>query len=73
MKSIKVAPKTARFDVPLVLTSSADIARPGGGGNGMTNFGDIRFLKRLIYAIGSGLPVLSQLWSDLWSDGFSNM
>jgi hypothetical protein len=32
----------------------------GGGANGVTNFGDIRLLKRLIYAIGSGLP-LAQL------------
>ena len=33
-----------------------DIVQTGGGANGVTNFGDIRLLKRLIYAIGSGLP-----------------
>ena len=40
-----------------------NIVQTGGGANGVTNFGDIRLLKRLIYAIGSGLPV-AQLWSD---------
>jgi hypothetical protein len=35
----------------------------GGGANGVTNFGDIRRLKGLIYAIGCGLP-LAQVWSD---------
>jgi hypothetical protein len=27
----------------------------GGGGNGVTNFGDVRLLERLIYEIGSRL------------------
>ena len=35
----------------------------GGGANGVTNFGDIRLLKGLIYAIGCG-PPLAQVWSD---------
>ena len=35
----------------------------GGGANGVTNFGDIRLLKGLIYAIGCGLA-LAQVWSD---------
>jgi hypothetical protein len=33
-----------------------DIVQTGGGANGVTDFGDIRLLKRLIYAIGRGLP-----------------
>jgi len=46
-----------------------DIVKTGGSANGMTNFGDIRLLKRSIYAIGSFLPA-AQLWFDRWSDGF---
>jgi hypothetical protein len=46
-----------------------NIVQMGGGGNGVTNFGDVRLLKRLIYAIGSFLPA-AQLWFDRWSDGF---
>jgi hypothetical protein len=29
----------------------------GGGAYGVTNFGNIRLRERLIYAIGSGLPL----------------
>ena len=31
-----------------------DIVQTRGGADGVTDFGDIRLLKRLIYAIGSG-------------------
>jgi hypothetical protein len=39
----------------------------GGGANGVTNFGDIRRLKGLIYAIRCGLP-LAQVWSTDFLD-----
>jgi hypothetical protein len=42
-----------------------DIVQTGRGRNGVTNFGDIRLLKGLIYAIGCGLPL-----AEVWSDGF---
>jgi hypothetical protein len=46
-----------------------NIVQMGGGGNGVTNFGDVRLLKRLIYAIGSGLPLV-RLWACRGPDGF---
>ena len=33
-----------------------NIVKTGGSANGVTDFGDIRLLKRSIYAIGRGLP-----------------
>jgi len=36
-----------------------------GSANGMTNFCDIRLLKRLIYELGSGLIVGGSRLSDL--------
>jgi hypothetical protein len=50
----------ARPRKPRFLRKVRNIEQMGGGGNGVTNFGDVRLLKRLIYAIGSGLP-LAQL------------
>ena len=46
----------ARPRKPRFLRKVRDIVQTGGGGNGVTNFGDIRLLKRSIYTIGSGLP-----------------
>src|SRR4029078_11093421 len=39
-----------------------DIVQAGGGTNGVTNFGDIRLLERLIYEIGSRLSGI-RLWA----------
>jgi len=39
-----------------------DIVQAGGGTNGVTNFGDIRLLERLIYEIGSRLSG-ARLWA----------
>jgi hypothetical protein len=47
---------------PRYLRKVRDIVQTGRGCNGVTNFGDIRLLKGLIYAIGCGLP-LAQVWS----------
>ena len=52
-RSINARPRKPRF-----LRKVRDVVQTGGGGNGVTNFGDIRLLKRSIYAIGSGLPGL---------------
>jgi hypothetical protein len=40
---------------PRLLRKVRDIVQSGGGGNGATNFNDIRLLQRLIYEIGSRL------------------
>jgi hypothetical protein len=44
----------ARPRKPRFLCKVRDIIQAGGGADGVTNFGDIRLLKRLIYPIGSG-------------------
>jgi hypothetical protein len=49
-RSINARPRKPRF-----LRKVRDVVQTGGGGNGVTNFGDIRLLKRSIYAISSGL------------------
>jgi hypothetical protein len=54
--TIKARPRKPRF-----LRKVRDIVQTGGGGNGVTNFGDVRLLKRLVYAIGSGLPLVRLL------------
>ena len=59
----------ARPRKPRFLRKVRDIVQTGGGGNGVTNFGDIRLLKRSIYAIGSGLPA-ARLWAGRGPDGF---
>ena len=59
----------ARPRKPRFLRKVRDIVQAGGGANGVTNFGDIRLLKRLIYAIGSGLPA-ARLWAGRGPDGF---
>jgi len=43
----------ARPRKPRFLRKVRDIVQTGGGANGMTNFGYIRLLERLIYEIGS--------------------
>ena len=53
----------ARPRNPRYLRKVRDIVQMGRGRNGVTNFGAIRLLKGLIYAIGCGLP-LAQVWSD---------
>jgi hypothetical protein len=53
----------ARPRKPRYLRKVRDIVQTGGGRNGVINFGDIRLLKGLIYAIGCG-PPLAQVWSD---------
>ena len=50
-RTMKARPRKPRF-----LRKVRDIVKTGSSANGMTNFGDIRFLERLIYEIGSGLP-----------------
>ena len=45
----------ARPRKPRFLRKVRDIVQTGGGANGMTNFGYIRLLERLIYEIGSRL------------------
>ena len=40
---------------PRLLRKVRDIVQSGGGGNGATNFNDIRLLQRLIYEIGNRL------------------
>ena len=47
----------ARPRKPGFLRKVRNIVQTGGGANGMTNFCDIRLLKRLIYELGSGLIV----------------
>ena len=49
-RTMKARPRKPRF-----LRKVRDIVQAGGGGNGVTNFGDIRLCERSIYAIGSGL------------------
>jgi hypothetical protein len=39
---------------PRFLSEIRNIVKPGGHANGVTDFGDIRLLKRSIYAIGNG-------------------
>jgi hypothetical protein len=53
----------ARPRKPRYLRKVRDIVQTGGGRNGVINFGDMRLLKGLIYAIGCG-PPLAQVWSD---------
>ena len=48
-RSMNTRPRNPRF-----LCKVRDIEKTGGSANGVTDFGDIRLLKRLIYAIGSG-------------------
>ena len=48
-RTMKARPRKPRF-----LRKVRDIVKTGGSANGVTDFGDIRLLKRLIYAIGSG-------------------
>jgi hypothetical protein len=59
----------ARPRKPGFLRKVRDIVKTGGSANGMTNFGDIRLLKRSIYPIGRGLPG-ARLWAALGPDGF---
>ena len=55
--TIKARPRKPRF-----LRKVRDIVKASGGANGITNFGDVRFLERLIYEIGSRLSGV-QLWA----------
>ena len=50
-RTMKARPRKPRFPCKV-----KDMVQAGGGANGVTDFGDIRLLKRSIYAIGSGLP-----------------
>ena len=53
-RTINARPRKPRF-----LRKVRDVVQTGGGGNGVTNFGDIRLLNRSVYAIsgsGSNLP-----------------
>src|SRR5258705_12782907 len=61
---MKARPRKAGF-----LRKVRDIVQTGGGANGVTNFGDIRLLKRLIYEIGSRL-LGARLWAARGPDGF---
>jgi hypothetical protein len=59
----------ARPRKPGFLRKVRDIVKTGGGGNGATNFGDIRLCERSIYAIGSSLPFV-RIWAGRGPDGF---
>ena|SRR5215216_1184453 len=59
----------ARPRKPRFLRKVRDIVKTGGSANGMTNFGDIRFLERLIYEIGSRLSG-ARLWAGRGPDRF---
>ena len=52
----------ARPRKPRLLREVRNIVQTGGGANGMTNSGDIRFLERFIYEIGSRLSG-ARLWA----------
>src|SRR6185436_4720870 len=56
-RTINARPRKPRF-----LRKVRDIVQSSGGGNGVTNFGDIRLLERLIYEIGSRLSG-ARLWA----------
>ena len=47
-RTMKARPRKPRF-----LRKVGNIVKTGGPANGMTYFGDIRFLERFIYEIGS--------------------
>ena len=59
----------ARPRKPRFLRKVRHIVQTGGSANGMTNFGDIRLLERLIYEIGSRLS-LARLWAGRGPDRF---
>jgi hypothetical protein len=63
-RTMNALPRKPRFPRKI-----RNIVQMGGGGKGVTNFGDVRLLKRLIYAIGSGLPLV-RLWEGRGPDGF---
>ena len=63
-RTMKALPRKPRF-----LRKVRNVVQAGGGANGMTNFGDIRLLKRLIYEIGSRLPG-ARLWAGRGPDRF---
>ena len=52
----------ARPRKPRLLREVRNIVKTGGSANGMTNSGDIRFLERFIYKIGSRLSG-ARLWA----------
>ena len=60
-RTMKARPRKPRF-----LRKVGDIVKTGGSANGMTNFGDIRLLERMIYEIGSGLSA-ARLWAGVAS------
>ena len=59
-RTINTLPRKPRF-----LRKVRDIVQSGGGGNGVTNFGDIRVLECLIYQIGSRLAGNSTVGGSL--------
>ena len=59
----------ARPRKPGFLRKVRDIVKTGGSADGVTDFGDIRLLKRLIYAIGRGL-LGTRLWAGRGSNRF---
>jgi hypothetical protein len=52
-RTMNVRPRKPRF-----LRKFRNIVQTGGCGNGVTNPGDIRLLKRLIYAVGCSVPLV---------------
>ena len=63
-RPINVLPRKPGF-----LRKIRDIVQSGGGGNGVTNFGDIRLLERLIFETGSRLSG-TRRWAGRGPDGF---